>query len=76
MLQNRCYLNDFALKGIRRNSREYQAVMIDLYLTGVIDKTVAEGLLGYEIPDYIHAPECFDEPAAVVAAEHIGGDDE
>lgn len=50
-----CFLNNYYMKN-ERNSRQYQAIMIDLALAGVIDKSVAEQLLGYEIPSSIVSP--------------------
>ena len=39
-----------------RNSRVYQTVLIDLALAGALDKSIAEQLLGYTIPESITSP--------------------
>lgn len=52
-------LNNITLDN-QRKSPLYQAVIIDLRNAGVIDKTVAAGLLGEDIPDYLKLPKNFD----------------
>lgn len=50
-----------------RKDNTYQAVIIDLALAGAIDKSIAENILGYQIPSKLHlpfwssAPETIDE---------------
>ncbi len=48
-------LNNMTLDNLRK-TREYQAVITDLALEGIISLDVAESLLGYEIPEYLHSP--------------------
>ena len=48
-------LNNYTLENVRR-SREYQAILTDLTIEGVVPLDVAETLLGYEIPDYLKSP--------------------
>ncbi len=50
-----CFLNNYYMKN-ERNSRQYQAIIIDLALVGVIDKATAEQMLGYAIPSSIASP--------------------
>ena len=52
----RCTLNNRLLEN-KRKDQLYQAIMVDLYLVGVIEKEQAEQLLGYEIPDYLSLPK-------------------
>ena len=48
-------MNNLQMENIRK-TQAYQAVITDLALEGVISASVAESLLGYEIPDYLHSP--------------------
>lgn len=48
-------LNNMILENVR-GTHAYQAVITDLALEGVIPVGVAESLLGYEIPEYLHSP--------------------
>ena len=48
-------LNNLQLENMRR-TKEYQSVITDLALEGAISLSVAESLLGYEIPEYLHSP--------------------
>lgn len=45
-----------------RNNRTYQCIITDLVLAGALDRSVAEGLLGYEIPvDLLKLPYYFKD---------------
>ena len=46
---------------VQRRSPIYQTLLIDLVLAGEVDKSVAEKLLGCEIPDYLKLPASFEE---------------
>ena len=59
-MKRRNTLNNMISDNIRK-TQAYQCVLTDLVLAGVIDKHVAEGLLGYEIPDYLHLPAYFND---------------
>lgn len=56
-------LNNLILDN-KRKDQVYQAVITDLALAGVIDMSVAEGLLGYKIPDYLKLPAGFKNDEA------------
>ena len=45
-------LNNRMLRNIRRET-EYQAVITDLTLLGIITKEQAHKVLGYDVPDYL-----------------------
>lgn len=45
-------LNNRMLRNMRRET-EYQAVITDLTLLGVITKEQAHQVLGYDVPDYL-----------------------
>lgn len=45
-------LNNRMLRNMRRET-EYQAVITDLTLLGVITKEQAHKVLGYDVPDYL-----------------------
>lgn len=49
-------LNNMILENIRK-SQAYQAILTDLAIEEVIPVDVAERLLGYEIPGYLHSPQ-------------------
>lgn len=49
-------LNNVKMRMLRKEHL-YKAVITDLVLLGVLDKSKAEIVLGYEIPDYITLPE-------------------
>lgn len=55
-MSRKCIINGMILDRLRK-TQEYQAVMIDLAIEGVIDISTAERLLGYEIPEALHAPD-------------------
>lgn len=57
MRRNR--LNNMNMRNLR-NKPEYQAVITDLALIGVIDIDVANNLLGYKIPDEIKKPDWWE----------------
>lgn len=40
-----------------RRTQQYQAVLTDLALAGVISREKAEMILGYEIPEYLQLPD-------------------
>ena len=45
-----------------RNNRTYQCIITDLVLAGALDRSVAEGLLGYKIPvDLLKLPYYFKD---------------
>ena len=48
-------LNNLQLENMRK-TKEYQSIITDLALEGVISLSVAESLLGYEIPEYLRSP--------------------
>lgn len=52
MSGKKCLLNNMRMN-MYRKTMEYQAVMIDLAVNGIVDKEKVEQMLGYEIPDYI-----------------------
>lgn len=52
----RLTLNNIMLENKRKDPL-YQAIIVDLALTGNIDLDDAEMLLGCEIPDYLHTPD-------------------
>ena len=56
----KCTLNNRLLEN-KRKDQLYQAIMVDLYLVGVMEKEKAELLLGYEIPDYLTLPKKIGE---------------
>jgi hypothetical protein len=58
MARRSCRFNDQRLKNAR-NEMSYEAVMIDLALTGVLDRDHVAKLLGYEIPSYLTPPAGF-----------------
>lgn len=60
MRKQSCTLNNRLLEN-KRKDQLYQTVIIDLYLIGVLEKEKAEGILGYEIPDYISLPKSIGE---------------
>lgn len=49
-------LNNMTLRNSRR-TQQYQAVLTDLALAGVISREKAEMILGYEIPEYLQLPD-------------------
>lgn len=55
-----CFLNNYYMKNERSN-KLYQTVIIDLALAGALDRTIAEQLLGYTIPDSITSPVSFEK---------------
>ena len=62
----RCKLTRMSLRNIRKD-KQYQCIIIDLVKTGVISKSVAEGLLNYTIPaglleNSAYVPDDGDEP--------------
>lgn len=42
--------------GFQRNSVEYEAIMLDLYLVGILSKEAFESLTGRECPSYVNLP--------------------
>lgn len=42
--------------GFQRNSVEYEAIMLDLYLIGILSKEAFESLTGRECPSYVNLP--------------------
>ena len=42
--------------GFQRNSVEYEALMLDLYLVGILSKEAFESLTGRECPSYVNLP--------------------
>ena len=42
--------------GFQRNSVEYEANMLDLYLVGILSKEAFESLTGRECPSYVNLP--------------------
>ena len=40
----------------QRNSVEYEAIMLDLYLIGILSKEAFESLTGRECPSYVNLP--------------------
>lgn len=42
--------------GFQRNSVEYEAIMLDLYLVGILSKEAFESLTGRECPSYVSLP--------------------
>lgn len=51
----RCTLNNMIMRNVRK-THAYQTVIVDLVLLGVVEKDIAEKLLGYTIPSYIELP--------------------
>lgn len=56
-------LNNRMLRNMRRET-EYQAVITDLTLLGIITKDQAHKVLGYDVPDYLS----LDAVSGVVSA--------
>ena len=54
MSGKKCLLNNMRMT-MYRKSMEYQAVMIDLAVNGIVSKQKIEEMLGYEIPAYIRS---------------------
>lgn len=42
--------------GFQRNSVEYEAIMLDLYLIGILSREAFESLTGRECPSYVNLP--------------------
>ena len=42
--------------GFQRSSVEYEAIMLDLYLVGILSKEAFESLTGRECPSYVNLP--------------------
>ena len=42
--------------GFQRNSVEYEAIMLDLYLVGILSEEAFESLTGRECPSYVNLP--------------------
>lgn len=42
--------------GFQRNSVEYEAIMLGLYLVGILSKEAFESLTGRECPSYVNLP--------------------
>ena len=42
--------------GFQRNSVEYEAIMLYLYLVGILSKEAFESLTGRECPSYVNLP--------------------
>lgn len=55
MSGKKCLLNNVRIRNCRKDG-VYQSVIIDLALVGVIDRELAEEMLGYSIPSYLTAP--------------------
>ena len=57
--------------GNKRRDQLYQTVITDLALAGVIERDVAESLLGYEIPSYLKLDDGthFDDKPVAKAAK-------
>ena len=49
-------LNNVTMDNIR-GTQTYQTIITDLAIKGAIDRDIAESLLGYEIPYYLHTPD-------------------
>ena len=62
-------LNNMSIQVHRRNAL-YQAVITDLCLEGIIPRSTAEGILGYEIPAGMKSPT--GKTAATAAAAAAG----
>lgn len=53
-------VNNVAMEN-QRKSPLYQTIIVDLCNAGAIDASIAAGLLGEEVPDYLHLPRNFDK---------------
>lgn len=51
-----CTLNNMVMRNMRR-SQAYQTMLVDLVFMGVVDRDVAEAMLGYKIPGHIRMPD-------------------
>lgn len=51
-----CTLNNMVMRNMRR-SQAYQTMLVDLVFMGVVDRDVAEAMLGYKIPGHIEMPD-------------------
>lgn len=56
MRTNKCLLNNMSMDNLRKD-KVYQAIVIDLVLTGNLSKEDARRMLGYDIPEYLHLPK-------------------
>lgn len=50
-----CSLNNRRMRAMRK-TEAYQAVMLDLYLIGALEKEVVEQLIGASIPSHLTQP--------------------
>lgn len=50
-----CSLNNRRMRAMRK-TEAYQAVMLDLYLIGALEKDVVEQLIGASIPSHLMQP--------------------
>lgn len=56
MTKKRNTLNNIIMNN-QRDTPLYKTLVTDLAIQGILTKAVAEKLLGYEIPSYLHAPD-------------------
>ena len=70
MIKRKCLLNNLSMD-VQRKSQAYSAVLIDLAVTGLLDKAKVEKLLGYEIPENIRPPVWSQEKPAVKQAAPV-----
>lgn len=49
-------LNNVTMDNVR-GTQTYQTIITDLAIKAVISRDIAESLLGYEIPYYLHTPD-------------------
>lgn len=64
-------LTNISMENIRKE-KIYQCIITDLKNVGVLSKEKAEGLLGYEIPDFLKLPNTLaKEEKKVTAAEAV-----
>lgn len=66
--------------GFQRNSVEYEAIMLDLYLIGILSREAFESLTGRECPSYVNLPNGMksiycrpDEAEDVKEEEEVNG---
>ena len=68
--------------GFQRNSVEYEAIMLDLYLVGILSKEAFESLTGRECPSYVNLPNgmnpiyCRPDETEETTEDQVLGDNE
>ena len=61
-------LNNVTMDNVR-GTQTYQTIITDLAIKGAISRDIAESLLGYEIPYYLHTPDGKSFPKTTFPAD-------